>query len=106
MAKLLENEEILVGKARVEMQEAMGTGKPPAFVAFVVTLPERDEFLHKHQKAKGVTLYKWAQSLPELAHPFTRLKKAEAIAAEKKGAKVGILFETQRQYVLFTDLPK
>lgn len=64
------------------------------------------EFLHKHQKAKGVTLYKWAKSLPELAHPFARLKKAEAIAAEKEGAEIVILFETQRQYVLFTDAPK
>lgn len=35
MAKLLENEEVLVGKARVEMQEAMGTGEPLSFVAFV-----------------------------------------------------------------------
>lgn len=106
MAKLLENEEVLVGKARAEMQEAMGTGEPLSFVAFVVTLPESDEFLHKHQKAKGVTLYEWAKSLPELAHPFARLKKAEAIAAEKESAEVGILFETQRQYVLFTDFPK
>ncbi|OJA04982.1 hypothetical protein [Halomonas sp. QHL1] len=106
MAKLLENEEVLVGKARVEMQEAMGTGEPLSFVAFVVTLPGSDEFLHKHQKAKGVTLYEWAKSRPELAHPFARLKKAEAIAAEKESAEVGILFEMQRQYLLFTDLPK
>lgn len=105
MAKLLENEEAVVGKARAEMQEAIGTGEPLSFVAFVVTLPESDEFLHKHQQAKGVILYEWAQSLPELAHRFSRLKKAEAIAAEKEGAEVGILFETQKQYVLFTDLP-
>jgi hypothetical protein len=101
VAKLLESERELVDSAREQVREMLGADTA-SFVAFVVTLPGSDEFLHKHRSAGGVSVYEWAKSRPEMAHRFSRLKKAEAIVAEKGEARVAVLFETATQYGVVT----
>nr|WP_289073826.1 hypothetical protein [uncultured Halomonas sp.] len=100
MAKLLEYEERLVGAACIELERNMPKGASPEYVAFVVWLPETDEFLNDYRQDLDAFVFQWAKGLPELAKRFTRLKRAESIACQKDGAKVVALFETNRKYAV------
>ncbi|WP_346798081.1 hypothetical protein R5M92_04185 [Halomonas sp. Bachu 37] len=100
MAKLLEQEQGYVDAARGALLEQLPHVGTLAYVAFVVWLPDSDEFLCQIQSGKDATAYKWVMGRPELARRFPRLKRARAIADEKEGATVAILFETDRQFMV------
>ncbi|WP_193061050.1 hypothetical protein [Halomonas sp. 3A7M] len=99
MAKLLEHEAVKVEAAQAALQAKLPGIDSPSYVAFVVWLPASDEFLHKHDKNNDATVYQWVKGIPAAAKWFPRLKRAKAIAAEKEGAVVAVLLETEKQYM-------
>lgn len=100
MAKLLDHEAEFVDRAKARLQAENPDLGSSNFVAFVVWLPDSDEFLNKHQKNNDSTVYKWVRGIPDLARRYSRLKKAQAVASEKDGAVVAILLETDKKYVV------
>lgn len=93
MAKVIEYEKKHVDEAQVEL-DARFPKEELKFVAFVIKIPESDEFLINRINNKDFSQYQWGKGLPMKAQRFTRLKVAQKIAKEiGKGATAEILFE-------------
>ncbi|WP_075881818.1 hypothetical protein [Vreelandella massiliensis] len=100
MAKLLDHEAPFVEAAKEQLKAERPHISNPVFIAFVVWLPDSDEFLNTYHKNSDATAYQWAKGVPGMARRFSRLKKAQSIVDEKEQAVVAVLLETAKQYAV------
>lgn len=100
MAKLVGNEPGIVEAARIKIPNSVAPQDAIAFLAFVVWIPDSDEFLQTYHTEGDVWTWQWIKGMPILAFRFPRLKRAQRVAWEKPQSVVAVLFDTPRQFTV------
>ena len=93
MAKIIDSERPFIEEAQQSMHPSF------EYVAFVVCIPESDEFLVQEERvSKGVERLLFGRGVPGKAKRFVRMKKAMKVAEEKAERRVAMLFENDNQF--------